>query len=104
MSEFRSTTNHGQPALEAALEALAEEILCSIVEDGFCTVQDWDHRIDCCVRLPDGQVIGEMVPLATLTPAVIRIAGERLNRHMQDRSFDLHNELTPPILISRGST
>ena len=104
MSEFRSTLNNGQPALEAALEALAEEILCSIVEGGFCTVQEWDNRLDCCVRRPDGRLIGEMVPLATLTSAVIRAVGERLNRHMQDESFELHNELTPPILISRGST
>jgi len=96
VTESRPLARNGQPAIEAALEALAEEILCSIVDGGFCSVQDWDHRIDCCVKLADGQIVGGMVPLATLSSAVIRAVGERLNYRIRDECFELHNKLTPP--------
>jgi hypothetical protein len=101
VTEFLSTTQAGQPALEAALQNLAEDILCSILEGAFCTVQDWDHRIDCCVRLDDGRIVGEMVPLATLNGHAIRAVGERLKLRKHDEKFKLRNELQPPILISR---
>lgn len=100
MTDFPSTTPAGQPALEAALDELAGEILCSVVEGGFCRVQEWDNRIDCCVQLDDGRIIGEAVPLATLSSKAIRAVGERIKQRMLDESSELQNELLPPILLS----
>jgi hypothetical protein len=102
VTEFSATISIGQPALEAALEKLDEEILGTIVEGAFCAVQDWDHRIDCCIRLGDGRTVGEMVPLSTLDGQVLRAVGERLRRRKQDEGFEFRNELRPPILISRS--
>jgi hypothetical protein len=93
VTELSATTPIGQPALEAALEKLAEEILGTIVEGAFCAVQDWDHRIDCCIRLGEGRTVGEMVPLSTLDGQVLRPVGERLRRRKQDEGFEFRNEL-----------
>jgi len=100
MTEFTVTAQTGQPALEAALQNLAEDVLCTIIEDAFCIVQEWDNRIDCCIKLDNGRIVGEMVPLATLDSNVIRAVGERLKLRKHNESSELRNELWPPILIS----
>ena len=90
---------NGQPVLDAAVVRLAEEILSSVVEGGFCCVQPWDNRIDCCLKLSDGKVIGEMVRLAELSGRVLREVGERLRCREMDPGAPLLNELRPPVRI-----
>jgi hypothetical protein len=93
-------TAAGQPTLDAALETLVGEILVSIVEGAFCTVQEWDNRIDCCLKLDDGTIVGEMVSLSGLNAQVIQAVGARLKLRRSDVSFKLQNELSPPVRIS----
>jgi hypothetical protein len=67
--------------LTGTIEEIAEKaqiILASYVSDAHCVPQEWDNRIDCVVRLPSGDVVGETVPLAEAAPSRIQEAGERL--------------------------
>jgi hypothetical protein len=45
----------------------AERILQSVAPTAFCTAREWDSRIDCAIRLPNGSVAGEMVRLREAT-------------------------------------
>lgn len=103
VTELASCTANGQPLLWAALENLAVEFLRPIVEGAFCTVQEWDNRIDCCIKLGDGRIVGEMVPLLGLTGSVLRESGERLKQRKLDENFALKDELWTPVRISRNS-
>ena len=50
-------------------------ILAEIAPGAWCQAQEWDSRIDCGIRLPDGRVVAEMVPLSEATATRIREAG-----------------------------
>ena len=79
--------------------ARAEGLLKAITPGAICVAQAWDGRIDCIIRLPDGTVVGEMVPLAEVTDSRIRATGERLSQRVSGRNVRLINELRPPVRI-----
>ena len=82
----------------------AEEILRAIVEGGYCVAQEWDDRVDCLVRLANGQVVGEMIPFEDFSEERIRAAAERLRRRREGFEEPLVNELTPPFRIARNES
>lgn len=82
----------------------AEEILRSIAEETYCVPQEWDNRIDCLIKLPDGRVFGEMVSLRDANEKRIREAGERLKRKARGEDVILVNELRSPIRIMPSPT
>jgi hypothetical protein len=77
----------------------AEQILASIVPGAFCTVQDWDGRIDCTIRLADGSIAGEMVLLSELTEARIIATAERLQMRLQGIDVPSVNAVRGPMRI-----
>jgi hypothetical protein len=65
-----------------------------------CIAQEWDNRIDCLLRQPNGSIItGEMVSLRDATTARIKEAGERLRKRQAGIDVVLKNELPRPIQI-----
>jgi hypothetical protein len=90
---------NGQPALNAALERFVNEQLAAIVPGGHSVVQEWDGRIDLCVKLDDGRIIGEMVDLTELNSQAVRASAERLLRRKADPTSPLVHELFPPFRI-----
>jgi len=84
---------------QAAVEA--ERIAKSVLPDAFCTAQEWDQRIDCAVKLTDGQIAGEMILLSELTEPRIKETAIRLRRRLAGDDISLVNELRRPILITR---
>lgn len=91
-----------QKVLSGDTEAVAEQaerILKSVAPTAYCVAQEWDSRIDCLIKLPDGSVIGEMVPLHEATEERIRRAGARLQMRLHGVPVPLQNELLPPIRI-----
>jgi hypothetical protein len=80
----------------------AERILASVASDTWCVAQEWDGRIDCGIKMPDGSIAAEMILLSSATEARIKEAGERLLKRQQGIDVVLLNELPPPILLSRG--
>jgi hypothetical protein len=67
--------------LTGAIEEIAdhaERILKSVAETAYTNPQEWDNRIDCLIKLPDGSVVGEMISLHEATEERIRDAGIRL--------------------------
>jgi hypothetical protein len=79
----------------------AQKIVDMIASDIRCQAQEWDRRIDCMTKLPDGSVIGEMIGLTEATEARFRETAERLLKRRQGKNIPLQNELRPPILITR---
>jgi len=86
------------------ITAQAERILASVAPGAWCQAQEWDGRIDCGIKLPDGGVVAEMILLRDATDQRIKEAGERLLKRQKGIAVVLQNELTPPILLSRGPT
>lgn len=70
-----------------------------------CVAQEWDNRIDCFVKLPDGRAVGEMIPLASATSDYLAGVGDRLLRRLAGEKGFTNNEVTGgrPI-VRRGST
>ena len=85
------------PIEEAVIEA--EKLLSSIVPGGMCVAQDWDQRIDCLVKLPDGSLVGEMIGVKELTERRIRATGERLKKRVEGIDVPLVNEVRGPRRI-----
>jgi hypothetical protein len=81
--------------------AQAQRLLASVAPGAWCQTQEWDSRIDCEIKLPDGSVVGEMVLLSEATEARIRAAGERLMKRKIGIPVALQDELKPPILLVR---
>jgi hypothetical protein len=94
-------TADGRRSFEVALERLVEEIMHPIAKDALCTVQEWDGRVDCTVWLSDGRFFGEMVGLSELNNESIRAVAMRLKLRQEDSGAPLHNEIMPPIRISK---
>ena len=84
---------------DAAAEA--EKILGTIAPGAICVAQEWDNRIDCVIRLPDGNVVGEMVSVSDLGETRIRATGERLRQRAAGQDVPLVNELRQPLRIIR---
>lgn len=83
--------------------AQAEKLINAIVPGAVVVAQEWDDRIDCLIRLPDGNVIGEMVPFSDLTERRVRATGERLRKRAAGHEVPLVNEVPQPIRIVRRS-
>ena len=81
----------------------AEAILKTVAPTAYAAAQEWDDRIDCLIRLPDGSVVGEMVSLGEATEGRIREAGERIQKKFLGISVLLRDELWAPIRIVRDS-
>jgi hypothetical protein len=79
--------------------ARAEELLATVAIGAVCVAQEWDHRIDCLLRLPDGSVVGEMLPLNELTERRIRATGERLRKRAAGINVPLVNEVKGPVKL-----
>ena len=86
------------------ITAQAERILASVAPGAWCQAQEWDGRIDCGIKLPDGGAVAERILLRDATDQRIKEAGERLLKRQKGIAVVLQNELTPPILLSRGPT
>jgi hypothetical protein len=81
--------------------AWADRLLNSIVPATFCVGQEWDSRIDCCLKLPDGSIVGEYILVSDLTESRILETAERLRQRAEGRDVRLVNELWAPIRIER---
>lgn len=82
------------------LEKKAERLISSIAAGAFCTAQEWDHRLDCAIKLADGRVVGEMVALCEVNEQRLRETAERLRKRAEGGDVPLVNELRPPIRIA----
>ena len=80
----------------------AEQLLSAIAPGAVCIPQEWDGRIDCVIRTPDGIVVGEMVRLADVTEDRIRAAAERLGQRALGIDVKLVDELTSTVRIAKG--
>jgi hypothetical protein len=83
---------------EAAAEA--EALLSTVAPGAVCVPQGWDDRIDCLIRLGDGSVVGEMVPLRELTQSRIIATEERLRQRANGVAVPLVNEVRSPGKIT----
>ena len=79
----------------------AENILAGIVPGASCQAQEWDNRLDCEVKQPDGSVVAEMIGLEEATASRIKATGERLLQRQRGNNVPLQNERWPPIRIVR---
>jgi len=79
----------------------AQKIVNAIAHDIWCQAQEWDDRIDCMAKLPDGSVIGEMIARTKATETRFKEAAERLLKRRQGIDIPLQDELQPPVLITR---
>jgi len=87
---------------EGSLEqaaAQAEKLLGTIAPGALCVAQEWDARVDCILKLPDGTVVGEMIAASDLTASRVREAGERLRQRAEGKDVPLVNELRGPVTI-----
>ena len=89
--------------LWSMLAEQVDSILTQVAANSFCIAQEWDHRVDCLVRLPDGKIAGEMVSLKDLTEERLRQTGERLRRRAAGDDVELVNALWGPIRIERSA-
>jgi hypothetical protein len=87
-------------ALWSTLADQANSILTQVSTNSYCVAQEWDHRVDCCVRLPDGKIAGEMVSLKDLTEDRLRQTGERLRKKAAGDDVELVNALWPPVVAA----
>jgi hypothetical protein len=78
---------------------MTERLLLEIVPNAYCIPQEWDHRLDCLVRLPDGTAIGEMIDLSELTEERIIETGRRLRNRAEGGSEPLIQEIHSPRRI-----
>jgi hypothetical protein len=84
------------------IEEIAEQarrILALIDAGVWCVAQEWDNRIDCLIKLPSGDVIGEMITLDQVSEKRIREAGKRLRQRSLGIDVPLVNELRLPVAI-----
>jgi len=81
------------------LEKKAERLIHSIAPGAFCTAQEWDQRLDCTIKLADGNVVGEMVGLDEVTEQRLKATGDRLRKRAEGDNIPLVNEVLPPIRI-----
>jgi len=91
--------------LVGTVEQIAEQterILKTISVDAWSCPQEWDGRIDCGIKLADGNIAAEMILVSEATETRVKEAGERLLKRRQGVPVVLQNELPEPILISRG--
>ena len=80
--------------------ARAEKLLLVSLPSAVCIAQEWDERIDCFVRMPDGSLVGEMIPIAELTNARVLATGERLKKRFNGSLEPLLNEISSPTKIT----
>jgi len=85
------------------IAAQAQRILNGIVPGAWCQPQEYDNRIDCGVRQPDGNVAAEMIALEYATEKGIRATGERLFQRQKGIQVPLQNEIWLPTLIKPAS-
>lgn len=73
-----------------------QEVLSKILPDAVLVMQDWDNRVDCLLRLPDGTVLGEMISFEELDAARIQESGDRLKMRLCGQEVQLVNEIVQP--------
>lgn len=77
----------------------SETLLKSVAQDAFCTAQEWDNRIDCEVRQPDGSFVAEMIGLEEVNADRILKAAARLRRRSLGEKTVLVNERGCPVYL-----
>ena len=85
--------------LWSELAKKSEALLKSVAPDAFCTAQEWDNRIDCEVRQPDGSFVAEMIGLKEVNVDRILEAAARLRQRSLGEEVVLVNERAPPIYL-----
>jgi hypothetical protein len=88
-----------QTRLWVQLEKKAERLVSSIAPGAMCTAQEWDHRIECTLKLEDGTMVGEMIGLRDLTEDRLKEAGDRLRRLAEGEDVQLVDAVRPPRLM-----
>lgn len=84
------------------IAVLAGRILASIAAGARCVPQEWDSRIDCLIKLPSGEIVGEMIKLDEVDEKRIRETAERLQQRSLGIDVPLVDELWPPIAVKRS--
>lgn len=74
-------------------------IVSSICTGAFCTPQEWDQRIDCEIKLPDGSFVGEMISLSKISETRLQETAERLRRLVAGEAVSLVDALRGPTAI-----
>jgi hypothetical protein len=77
----------------------SETLLKSVAQEAFCTAQEWDNRIDCEVRQPDGSFVAEMIGLEDVDVDRILKAAARLRRRSMGEKIILVNERGRPVYL-----
>ena len=101
--------NSSDPAIDwrcherlwSQLTAMAEALVASVAPEARCTAQEWDNRLDCMVRLPDGAIVGEMVVLGDLMSKRLRETAERLQRIASGERVQLIRKIDLPVHLGR---
>jgi hypothetical protein len=81
------------------IAAKAERILTEVTPGAWCQAQEWDNRIDCGVKEPNGSIAVEMISLGEATETRIRATAERLSERQKGIQVPLQNPLPPPVYI-----
>ena len=78
----------------------AQRLLRSLVPNSHCTAHEWDDRIDCTARLPNGtEIVGEMISISEVTEERILETATRLRQKQLGEDVQLVDELPQPIHI-----
>ena len=91
--------------LTGTIEEIAEKtqrIVTAIAPDAWCQEQEWDNRIDCGIKQPDGSVVFDMILLRDATESRIKESGERLLQRQKGIPVALPNEMPPAVRIIRS--
>jgi hypothetical protein len=91
--------------LTGSIDEIAEKawrILKTIAPDAWCQEREWDNRLDCRIKQPDGKVVAEMILLRDATETRIKECGERLLLRQRGLSVALQDELLAPIFLFQG--
>ena len=82
------------------IAARTETLLTGLCAGVMCVPQSWDDRIDCLLKLSDGRVVGEMIPLSGLTEERITATAERLSLRARGIDVPLVDEVRAGARIS----
>lgn len=82
----------------------AQVTLSAIVPGVRCVPQEWDGRIDCFIKMPDGSLAGEMILVERLSEEQLSAVADRLKRRASGDATPLINEIRRPARISVDDT
>lgn len=89
---------HEKSIEEKAAEA--EHLLQAELPGATCVPQEWDERVDCWVKLADGSLIGEKIPIAELSERRVIATRRRLKKRIAGSANSLINEIRGPVRLA----